>query len=154
MSIVRRTTKIDFIEAVDYNSVVADLIKIQDGDGTTSVSYTLSLFNGTGYDSEKVRSILMLATVTGARASDDLVDMSHIKFTTPTYLDDSAAFTYANAIGYGWGAAQSGVDGEWSRILKLPIKNGVTSIAYDLVTADSSTSDFARSKIIGFQQIE
>ena len=151
MSIVRRTTKIDFIEAVDYNSVVADLMRYQSGSGTTSVSYTLSLFNGTGYDSEKVRSILMLATVTGARASEALVEFSYVKFTTPTYLDDSAAFTYANAIGYGWGADQSGVDGEWSRILKLPIKKGVTSIAYDLVSA---SGDFARTKIIGFQQIE
>jgi len=149
MSIVRRTTKIDFIEAVNYNGVVADLIKLQTASGTTSVSYTLSLFNGTGYDSEKVRSILMLATVTGAATSGS--DPGLVKFTTPAYLDDSAAFTEATAIGFAWAADQGDVDGEWSRILKLPIKNGVTSIAYDLI---AESGDFARTKIIGFQQIE
>jgi hypothetical protein len=149
MSIVRRTTKIDFIEAVDYNSVVADLIKLQTASGTTSVSYTLSLFNGTGYDSEKVRSILMLATV--ASTSYYSSPPSFIKFTTPIYLDDPT-WTEANAIGYGWGADQSDIDGEWSRILKLPIKNGVTSIAYDLTA--SGAFGYTRSKIIGFQQIE
>ena len=153
MSIVRRTTKIDFIEAVNYNGVVADLIKRQDGDGTTSVSYTLSLFNGTGYDSNKVREVHILCTgITSKSLISTKGQPVSLNFTDPAEFNDTASEILASTfLVY---AQQDDVadQGYGSQLLVIPINKDQGSISYDLI-AGAGTNISMRSKIIGFSQV-
>ena len=151
MSYVRSFEIMNFIEAVDYNSVVADLIKIQTNAGTTSVTYTMSLFNGTGYDSNKVREIYILCTGITSMTNQTGHSVS-LNFTDPSEFNDTASEILASTFLVYGTQEDVGDDAYGSQLLVIPINKDQGSISYDLIVI-SGTDIHMRSKIIGFSQV-
>ena len=149
MSFVRSFEIMNFIEAVDYNSVVADLIKIQTNTGTTSVTYTMSLFNGTGYDSNKVREIYILCTGISSMSRGKEV---RLNFTDPSEFNDTASESQASTFYILGDQEDVGDDVYGSQLLVIPINKDQGSISYDLI-AGAGVDISMRSKIIGFSQV-
>jgi len=150
MSFVRSFEIMNFIEAVDYNSVVADLIKIQTNTGTTSVTYTMSLFNGVGYDSNKVREVHILCTgITSMTNSGQPVSLN---FTDPSEFNDTASESIASTFLVYAHQDDARDQGYGSQLLVIPINKDQGSISYDLIAGYGADISM-RSKIIGFSQV-
>jgi hypothetical protein len=156
MSFVRSFEIMNFIEAVDYAGVPSLLTRIQINNGTTSVTYTMSLFNGVGYDSNKVREVHILCT--GITSKSLLGGQStrgqpvSLNFTDPAEFNDTASESQASTfLVY---AQQDDVadQGYGSQLLVIPINKDQGSISYDLI-AGAGVDISMRSKIIGFSQV-
>ena len=152
MSYIRPGVAFEYITATNYNGVAADLVKKSDTD--ISISYTLSLFNGTGFDVNKVRSVVMLITADGGTAGSDDGSRSQIIFTDPAIYDDTAAEAQAATWSAAYRSDGSGHHTHTSSLQIFPLAKGQINLAYDMHQVYVQyTYRWLRTKILGFQQV-
>ena len=150
MSYIRSGVAFEYITATNYNGVAVDLVKKSAVD--TSISYTLSLFNGTGFDVNKVRSVVMLITADGSGGTPG--SRSQIKFTDPAIYDDTASHSQASTWSAAYHTTGSGHNTETSSLQIFPLAKGQINLAYDMYHASGVQGGrWIRTKILGFQQV-
>ena len=153
MSYIRSGVAFEYITATNYNGVAADLVK--KSEVNISISYTLSLFNGTGFDVNKVRSVVMLITTDGGSATASDGSRSQIKFTDPAIYDDTASHSEAATWSAAYRTTGSGHHSHTSSLQIFPLAKGQINLAYDMYHAVGTQAIYRwlRTKILGFQQV-